>query len=53
MSKKWFKNNIKYYLLKNYLILYIRNKGDMTLILETIILSTNEDLDRFLKFYEK
>ena len=31
---------------------YIENKGDITLILENIPLSRNEDVERFVEFYE-
>lgn len=30
-----------------------RNKGNMKKLLETIILSKNEDIPRFLKFYDE
>ena len=32
---------------------YEDHEGDMTNILETIILSSNEDIPRFLKFFDK
>lgn len=35
------------------LYLYNRNKGDVTLILESIILSENEDVDRFVALIEE
>ncbi|KRX03886.1 DnaJ domain [Pseudocohnilembus persalinus] len=59
-SKEEEQDLIDYYNKQKYIILLfylqtklIRQQGDITLILENIILSENEDVDRFVKFYEE